>query len=260
MTSCREIDANPTAYVDGEASPDQRRAVETHFRACPTCRGHADIERSMREVMRSRGSALAEPASETLRARCVAAVPDTVLGGREASRAAGAGPPRTGRGAPAWAPLSIAATVLLAVAAAFGASQHERLSTAFAAQLAKDHERCFADAVDLVADFGRDQAEARVRELGVDVAMPAESASFDVLDVRGCLYDEGQMAHVLCTWEGQPVSLFVVPGRSARDGEIEIVGHDAVIWSRGDLRFVLVAEHGPVEIDRVAAYVRASLP
>ena len=92
--------------------------------------------------------------------------------------------------------------------------------------------------------------------LGVDTTVPAASVDFDLIDVRKCLYDEGAMAHVLCEWRGQPVSLFVVPGRSDREQILEIVGHDAVIWSEGDNAYVLVAEPGPVEIGRVAEYVR----
>jgi anti-sigma factor RsiW len=71
---------------------------------------------------------------------------------------------------------------------------------------------------------------------------PAEAADFDLLDVRQCLYDEGAMAHVLCEWRGQPVSLFVVPGRTDREQLLEIVGHDAVIWSGDGNTYVLVTE------------------
>ena len=45
------------------------------------------------------------------------------------------------------------------------------------------------------------------------VVMSPESVDFDVLAVRPCLYDEGEMVHVLCEWRGQPMSLFVVPNR-----------------------------------------------
>ena len=101
--------------------------------------------------------------------------------------------------------------------------------------------------------------EAEIRLAGdhwLDVAMPKESADFDLIDVRQCLYDDGEMAHVLCEWRGEPVSLYVVPDRSDGDQILEIVGHDAVIWSQNDTAYVLVAEKGPVEIAQVAQYVR----
>ena len=110
---------------------------------------------------------------------------------------------------------------------------------------------------EVVQGFDHELAELLLAdELGIDATVPAESADFDVLDVRQCLYDEGAMAHVLYEWRGQPVSLFVVPGRSDRDQIFENVGHDAVIWSQGDYAYVLVAEQGPVEIGQVAEYVR----
>ena len=93
-------------------------------------------------------------------------------------------------------------------------------------------------------------AEMRLRQLlGI-------SDDFDVLDVRECLYDEGRMAHLLCEWRGQPVSLFVVPDRSDREQVLEIVGHDAVIWSQDENAYVLVTEKGSVEIGALTDYVR----
>ncbi len=93
---------------------------------------------------------------------------------------------------------------------------------------------------------------------GTAMPLPPESDEFNLVDVRGCLYDAGEMVHVLCRWRGEPVSLFVVPGEAHREQVLEIVGHDAVIWSQRDNGYVLVAEHGPVDIAEVAEYVRGS--
>jgi hypothetical protein len=151
----------------------------------------------------------------------------------------------------------MAATVLLAVGAVFLFGQNKQLEAAFAAQLAIDHDRCFSQVEEIAAGFDQERAQVVLAdELGINAMVPAESVDFDLLDVRQCLYDEGAMAHVLCEWRGQPVSLFVVPGRSDREQILEIVGHDAVIWSEGDNAYVLVAEPGPVEIGQVAEYVR----
>ena len=57
-------------------------------------------------------------------------------------------------------------------------------------------------------------------------------------------------------WRGEPVSLYVVPDRSDGDQILEIVGHDAVIWSQSDSFYVLVSEKGPVEIAQAGQYVR----
>ena len=151
----------------------------------------------------------------------------------------------------------MAATVLLAVGAVFIVGQNKQLEAAFAAQLAIDHDRCFTHLEEVVTGFDEVQAGGvLVNTFGIDTTVPPESADFDLLDVRQCLYDEGAMAHVLCEWRGQPVSLFVVPGRTDREQLLEIVGHDAVIWSGDGNTYVLMTEQGPVEIGRVAQYVR----
>lgn len=109
----------------------------------------------------------------------------------------------------------------------------------------------------MVTGFDEEQAGGvLVERFSIDTAVQPESADCDLLDVRQCLYDEGAMAHMFCEWRGQPLSLFVVPGRSDREQILEIVGHDAVIWSGDANTYVLVAEQGPVEIGRVADYVR----
>ena len=85
--------------------------------------------------------------------------------------------------------------------------------------------------------------------------MPVESSEFNLVDVRKCLYDDGDMAHVLCEWRGEPVPMFVVPERAGRERDLEIMRHDAVVWSKGVRGFALVARRGPVAIDEVARYV-----
>lgn len=252
MKDCADIDAIMTAYVDGQVATDEAGEIRVHLDGCPSCRERARVEQTAREVLQARASALGEQASASLRARCVAAVPKTVdTAGPAAGRV-------EWRRLQRWVPLSMAAALLLAVGGVLLVGQSQRLEAAFAAQLAIDHERCFTHLDDVDTGFGQRDAEVSLAALsGVDVALPAESPEFDLVDVRRCLYDDGAMAHVLCLWRGQPVSLFVVPGKSRRERVLEIVGHDAVIWSASDNGYVLVAEHGPVDIDQVAEYVRA---
>ena len=57
-------------------------------------------------------------------------------------------------------------------------------------------------------------------EFGWSVPIPAPAPRADVhlVAVRRCLYGEGVVAHVLYRVEGEPVSLFVMPGRGGRAG------------------------------------------
>ena len=251
MKTCNEIDAIMTAYVDGEVDPAAAAAVRDHLAECPSCRERASVESTARQVLHARAVALSARAPAALRARCVAAAPATTT-----ARGHGA-PVGWRRRISGWVPLSMAATVLLALGAVFVLGQNERLEAAFAAQLALDHDRCFTHLQDVLPDLDQRQAEMRLAgDNGLDVAMPPESAEFDLIDVRQCLYDDGEMAHVLCEWRGEPVSLYVVPDRSDGEQILEIVGHDAVIWSQNDNAYVLVVEQGSVDLGQVAQYVR----
>ena len=203
MRNCAEIDLLMTPYVDDEVDTADRQAVDAHLADCSHCRDRADAERFARRIVRSQASRLAQPAPAALRARCVGAVPSSGIPAR-----------RTGAGERIrrWVPLSMAATVLLAVAGVFMAGQQERLEASFAAQLAIDHDKCFAE-------FGLghprlDAAEAEARlavEHGYDVSVPASSdrEQIELVDVRSCDYDGGHMAHLLYEVEGRPVSVFV---------------------------------------------------
>ena len=195
MKKCADIDRLMTPYVDGEVDTATQRAVQAHLVDCPPCRERADTERSARRIVRSRASTLTRPASAALRARCVGAVPSTETP---------APPTRIGLRVRRWVPLSMAASLLLAVTGVFMVGQQERLEAAFVAQLAIDHQKC-------VAEFGIGhppldavQAETRLAALGLNVSIPAidDHAQMDLVDVRSCDYDGGRMAHLLYELDG----------------------------------------------------------
>ena len=249
MKSCEDVDALMTPYVDGEAAVEETAAVDAHLADCPPCRARASAERAAREVLQARSTALGERASAGLRARCVAATSDT---SRVPSATA-----FLGRRVAGWVPLSLAATLVLAVGGVFFVGQNDRLEVAFAAQLALDHDRCFSHLEETTSTFDRRAAEARLAsEHGLELTVPDETSEFDLIDVRQCLYDEGEMAHILCEWQGEPVSLFVVPERGTREQQLEIMGHDALTWTDEENAYVLVADQGPVDVNQLQAYVR----
>ena len=69
----------------------------------------------------------------------------------------------------------------------------------------------------------------------------------------------GKSVRALCQRQGvELVEGHALPGHARREQLLEIVGHDAVIWSERDNGYVLVAEHGPVDIAQIADYVRRS--
>ncbi len=249
MKNCADIDLLMTPYVDGEVDTADQQAVEAHLDECPPCRERADAEQAMRRIVRSHASTLTRPAPAALRARCVGAVP---------SSPAVAAPARRGLRVRRWVPLSMAATLLLAVAGVFMAGQQERLEASFAAQLAIDHEKCFTEFGTGHPRLDAVRAEARLAaEHGFDISVPASAdrEQIELVDVRSCAYDGGNMAHLLYEVEGTPVSLYVLPETQHAERSLEVVGHQTRFWSDEEAAYVLVCENA-ADMDKVAAYMQ----
>jgi hypothetical protein len=58
---------------------------------------------------------------------------------------------------------------------------------------------------------------------------------------------------------GHPVSVFMLPKTVRPNDLIDVLGHEAAIWPSGDRTFVLVAREPREEVERIAAFVHASL-
>jgi anti-sigma factor RsiW len=250
---CQELDPLFAAYVDEEAAPPERAAVDAHLQGCPPCRDRLAGERAARDVVRARREGLRPCASPALRARCVAQrVPAAVRGGVITRRA--------------WVPLSLAAAVLLAVGGTlfFAGSNVEVL----AAQLAVDHVKCFQFAPDRgsASPAAVDPlAEGKKWESGygwpLKVPPSAAAEELTLVGVRRCLSSEGRIAHMMYRWRGQPLSVFVInsrPGRRRGDAEesVEKLGEHAILWSRGDRTYAVVARDPSPDLQQVARYVR----
>lgn len=251
---CREIETLFAAYVDDEAPPAERQAVDAHLHACPPCRERVAGERAARDVVRARRATLRPCASEALRRRCAAhGVAPAVRGGLLTARA--------------WVPLSLAAAVLLAVSSVlfFAGNSAEVL----AAQLAVDHVKCFKFApapgpVDPLAE-GRKWESGYGWPLTVPPSAPAEQ--LELVGVRRCLSSQGRIAHMLYRWRGQPLSVFVLNSRARGRPEredvradlqetVEKLGERAIIWSHGDRTYAVVGRDAAPELQQVARYVR----
>ncbi len=262
MKTCADLEPLVTPYVDGEVGREERTVVEAHLAVCPPCRARAAAERAARKIVRAHAGLLAERAPASLRARCcgLTAAP------AEPIPVAATGRPTLGRSdmprmrrLPSWAPVSLAATLVLVVGAIFfyGGMSNE-LEAAFVAQLTTDHTKCFIEA-EPGSSIDARAAEAQLADLyGWDIRVPPalRAEEMELVDVRRCVSRDGYMAHLLYTRQGRPVSLFVVPETAHREQLLEIMGHDAVVWSEGGQTYVLVGQEGPVAMNKVAAYVR----
>ena len=251
MAECRDLESLFASYVDGEAAPRDCAALDAHFRSCPACRDRVAAERAVREAVAARRGTLRECASTELRRRCEAHCP---RGGALSS-------PFSRK---SWVPLSMVATLVLAVAGVFlyGLSGSvEALGT----QLSADHVKCFefASVPTILPDakvLGREWADSR----GWSVKVPESTSveQLELLGIRRCISSEGQTAHVMYKWRGRPFSVYVLNSEHPRVGSVprlvERLGQEAMIWSKGGRTYAVVTRGRPSEIEHVAQYVQRS--
>ena len=260
VCSCHDVEALLTAYVDGEAPTGDGDKVRAHVEACGACRERLAGERLAREAIRARRAGLRPCASDALKARCAA---HARAGRPPAPLTMPATPSRGSRASLVrrWAPLSLAASVLLAVAAVFGLGLNDKVQ-ALAFQTTIDHVKCArfnAGSHATPADAAR-QWESR---FGWSIAVPPSSneARLELRGIRRCGVLDGRIAHLMYSWMGQPLSVYVLPKRTVADEPqiAERFGHNAVMWSRNDRTYIVVTAHRrDPALDQMVAYVKAT--
>jgi hypothetical protein len=175
------------------------------------------------------------------------------------------GPARDGRPA-TWrarlTPYALAATVVLGVGGAFVYQLTDRSVRVLAAELTADHIKCFG----LNRVLGTHDAPAVVEgSIASSFAWPLhlpdrpERAGLELVGARPCLYGEGRMAHLMYRHNGSPVSVFMLPRSQRHAALVEVLGHEASVWSVGDRTFVLIAREPRADVERLASFVHAGL-
>lgn len=153
--------------------------------------------------------------------------------------------------------MAMAATVLLVVGIT-AIVLSSRSTTVMAAQLTLDHLKCW-EHVDEPARVDTHELENRMEQrLGwhIQVAPGSDDQGLRLVAARRCLYADAGIAHIMYRHLGRPVSLYMLPGRTVPTQELNVMGHEAVIWSVDGRSYLLVAREPLVELERVAAYVR----
>lgn len=254
MPDCNAIDPLVTPYVDGELDAASRAGVDAHLGRCAPCHSRVAAERSVRELLHARLPALTSTAAPAaLRARCTASRRHAPLAvspsGRSSWRAHAT-------------PFALAATLVLIVGGAFVYQLTDRSARVMAAELTADHIKCFG--VNRV--LGTHDTEAVVESsiassFGLHLGLPDRpgGAGLELVGERPCLYGEGRVAHIMYRHNGHPVSLFMLPKTTRADGIVEVMGHEAAIWSAGDHTFVLIAREPRGDVEQMATFVHAAL-
>jgi anti-sigma factor RsiW len=250
MTECRSIDPMVTPYVDGELSELERVHVDSHLQRCSVCRGRVEVERAVRSFMHDRRSSLAANAPASLRARCSAAA-------RQPARSVATFAWRT-----TALPFALAASLVLIVAGAFIYEVTAHSTQVMVAELTADHLKCFR--VNGLIGTHQDantveSAMASRFDWRMQLPDHPERADLELVGARPCLYGEGLVGHIMYRHHGNPVSVFMLP-RSARAEElVEVMGHQASVWSVGNRTFVLISREPRDEVERMTSFVHAAL-
>jgi anti-sigma factor RsiW len=253
MSNCQDLEPLFTPYVDGEATAEQRAAIEAHLASCPHCRDCAEAEKHARELVQACRDHLLTPAPPRLHRKCAE------LAAERSAPAAVTPPPVWRR----WAPLSLVATVVLVVAGVFGYSLLSNRGAVLAAQLANDHIRCagiVGDRAPADVDVSKKNWQQR---LGWTVDVPIFPAGDELqfVQLRRCLHGQDViMGHILYRRRGRLLSLFVMPEREPSQRELMVKGQRTVIWSQGGRTYAVVGANSSDELQELADRFSRVLP
>lgn len=153
----------------------------------------------------------------------------------------------------------MAAALVLALAGVLFYGLTASSTTTLAAQLTLDHVKCFVLTGNPPAPVKPEVVEAQLRERygwAIDVPGDSEANQLRLLGGRRCLYGEGTIAHILYRHHGAPLSLFMLPDNVRSSEIIDVLGHNAIIWARGDRTFVLLGSEPRDQLETVAGYMR----
>ena len=71
---------------------------------------------------------------------------------------------------------------------------------------------------------------------------------------------DGRLAHLVYSWMGEPLSVFVLPKRTLGNATefAQRFGHNSIMWSQNDRTYIIVTPRprDPL-LEKVVAYVRA---
>jgi anti-sigma factor RsiW len=248
---CRDLDERLTPYIDEEAAPDERRLVDAHLSTCPPCRDHAQAERAARDIIQEHRDELRCCAPEALRTRCAAHHGSSASPRRSMFHL----PSSAGR---RWVPLSLAATMVLAVAGVFLTGINTGVQ-ALATGLALDHAKCFQFKGDVSKAVDADMLDRKwEQEQGWPIVVPpsARDEQLRLLTVRRCVSTDGRVAHAMYFWRGQPFSVFVLPHATGRNRVLDTMGREAAIWSANGRTYAVLADGHPSDFSHIVEYVK----
>ena len=170
------------------------------------------------------------------------------------------------------APLALAATLVIVVGGAFVYVSTDRSTRVLAAELTADHVKCFG-VMNALLGTSADRMtieHAMASTFGWQMHMPDTTGGpgLELVGARPCLYAKGKVAHLMYRHNGLPVSVFMIPNMTRpgvpgtpgiKEEVVDVMGHEATVWSSGGRTFVVVAREPEADVAQVVSFVRASL-
>jgi anti-sigma factor RsiW len=241
------------SYIDGELGPAEAARLDSHIGGCPRCAASVDERRRLREAIGS--PQMHRSAPDSLRAAVVNM-------GRMGARMARSRPPR-------WAWVSLAASVLLAVAAGWLALDRHRID---ALRTSPVHEAVSAHIRSLMATHLADIATSDrhtvkpwfAGKLDFSPTVTDHSAEgFRLVGGRLDYIGGRPAAAVVYARREHTINLFSVPDKGGKTGTLEVQndrGFHAVHWSDGAMEYCAVSDLGTDELVAFAGLVRSDRP
>jgi len=258
VSECRECEPLLAPYVDGEAASCDGDRVRSHVESCACCRDGLARERLAREAIRSHRAGLRACAPDQLKARCASYAAVVSSASDVSASSKREFPPSFLR---RWVPVSVAATLLLAVGAVFGLGLNDRVQ-ALAFQTTIDHVKCARFNAGSAPADPLAAAEHWQSKFGWAIRVPASTGSgLELRGVRRCAVTDGRVAHLMYSWLGVPLSVYVLPKQTLGEATkfVRRFRHNSVMWSQNDRTYIMVTSHPrDPALESVVAYVRAN--
>jgi hypothetical protein len=157
-----------------------------------------------------------------------------------------------------WLPLSLAATLVLAIGGVFLLGINSGVE-ALATGLALDHAKCFqfrGDATPLADAHLVERKWEREHGWAILVPPSTDQEQLQLLTVRRCLSTDGRVAHAMYLWHGEPLSVFVLPHEVTPERLLDPMGHETAIWSANGRTYAVLATGHPTDFTHIVNYVK----
>jgi len=95
----------------------------------------------------------------------------------------------------------------------------------------------------------------------ISVPQPSADSHFQLKGVRRCAVMDGRVAHIIYSWLGEPLSVYVLPKQTLGDSAqfVHRFRHNSIMWSKNDRTYIIVTTHRrDPALEQMVAYVKAT--